>query len=439
MKILIISAHWPWPLSTGGSVAQFGWIDYLRHRHEITLLIPVYVAVSLPAVEKLRQLWPEVKLAPVVSPQLDAKPTLVGAAKAAIRQLPFIKTAYHASARRLKAPPRGSGQLAALPDFLVRAAAAEGRRGYDLIQVEYIEMLSMFHVLPPDIPKLFSHIELHYVVRERARNAASRADVYEDYLFAQEKSYELDSLRHYDGIATMSENDRKVLQAELPECDIHASPFAFVNPPDQRADFKLSPFAGRITYIGGSVHPPNVDAVNWFLETMWPSLTKRFPGLVFHIIGEWDSLVRQRLASIPGVIFTGFVEDVSAILQGSIMVVPLRVGSGIRTKILMAMTLGVPVVTTRVGVEGIDATDQNELLCADSPDSFGEAIGRLIQDQSVGNRLARNAFAFVQSSYSLESAGARRDAIYHMVYAKYATSAGGATQPRTSSTRSDLA
>ncbi len=401
-------------------MAQFGWIEYLRQKHEITLLVPIQSLAQQPAIDELRGLWPNVRLIPVMPDATEARLTPVARIKAVIRQLPVIKGAYHALARKLKPVPFGSGQLAMLPKRVVETVATEACRGYDLIHVEYIEMLSAIHLLPPGVPNLFCHIEIHYVMRARSVDEASREDTYHGYLLAREKALELDLLRRYDALVTMSENDRQVLQTELPECDIHASPFAFVNAPGEQAGFRISKFADRLTYIGGSMHPPNVDAVRWFLETMWPTLSARFPTLTFQIIGEWNEQVRQQYGSIRNVVFTGFVKDVSALLQGSIMVVPLRVGSGIRTKILMAMTLGVPVVTTLVGVEGIDAVHQKEVLCGQDADAFVESVALLVQNPAEADRIAHNAWAFVQNHYSAEAAGARRDEIYHLVRARRA-------------------
>ena len=414
----MISGHWPWPLNSGGSVAQFGWIEYLRQRHEITLLVPIQALAQQPAIDELRGLWPNVKLIPVMPDAAAVRLTPIATIKAVIRQLPVIKVAYHALARKLKPAPFGSGQLAELPKRVVETVAAEACRGYDLIHVEYVEMLSAIHLLPPEIPNLFCHLEIHYVMRDRGLDTASREDVYRGYLLAREKALELDTLRRYDALVTMSENDRQVLQTELPERDIYASPFAFVNAPGEQAAFRISEFANRLTYIGGSMHHPNVDAVRWFLEMMWPTLSARFPTLTFHIIGEWNEQMRQQYGSIRNVVFTGYVKDVSALLQGSIMVVPLRIGSGVRTKILMAMTLGVPVVTTPTGVEGIEASHQNEVLCAQDAGAFTESVALLVQNPARANRIAQNAHEFVQNHYSPDAAGARRDEIYHLVRAR---------------------
>ena len=419
MKVLVLTLHWPWPLDSGGNVAQFGWMDYLRHRHEITLLIPAHTPGQLQIADQLRQLWPQVNVLAVhpPPPPVHKDPFAVRVRK---RLKARVKEVYYALNPRTETevPPIGSERLAALPEFLVTAAAAEARRGYDLIQVEHVEMLSMIHALPPGVPNLFLHHEIHYVVRERARTAASRASAYENYLYAGEKARELDTLRRYDMILTVSEHDRQTLQAELPECEVNASPFAYVAAPGQVDGFQAAAFAQRIVYVGGSRHAPNLDAVAWFVETMWPALSARCPALTFHVVGDWPPEHRARFAAVPGVVFTGFVEDIAAALRGSIMVVPLRVGSGIRAKILMAMTLGVPVVTTRVGVEGIDAENGHAVLCEDDPARFVEAVARLSLDQPAAASLARNAHDFVQRQFSPEAAGARRDEIYRLFQAR---------------------
>ena len=417
MRILIISPYWPWPLNSGGSVAQFGWIDYLRHRHELSLLIPADNEADSP-VERLRQIWPNVRILPIAKPWQRRSSGFAKKVKDRLKD--FIRSRGYVRPEEWF-PPHESARLATLPGYLVWAAADEARRGYDLIQVEYTDMLSLIYALPKDVPTLFAHIEIHYTIRDRERTESSRADAYHNYIAAREKAVELDALRHYDSIATMSEYDRRVLQSELPNCDIHASPFAYVNSPDQNAEFKISAFENRIIYIGGSQHRPNIDAVQWFLDTMWPALSARFPELKFYVVGEWTPEAKQSLGAAPGVVFTGFVENAVPLLQGSMMIVPLRIGSGIRTKILMAMTLGVPMITTSVGVEGIDATNEEEILCADSP--------RLIQNPLTAEQMARNAFAYVQSRFSPEATGARRDAIYQLVVARHAAKRSNASSP----------
>ncbi len=402
-------------------MAQFGWIDYLRHRHEITLLTPVHNDAEAAACETLRKLWPEVTMSPVHAPGFGKRPPAWQRAKDWLKNTPPGQAAHRALVRWQNYAPRVESQrIVMLPRYLIAPASAEARRGYDVIQVEYTEFLSMVHALPADVPNLFAQIEIHYVVRDRARSEKSRADAYENYVFAQEKSRELDSLRHYDSVVTMSEYDRSVLQAELPLADIRCSPFAYVNPPGQTSGFQLSPFAQRLVYVGAQWHTPNVDAVEWFLATMWPALSARFPKLEFHVVGEWTAEFRGRYGTSERVVFPGFVADLTEALRGAIMVVPLRVGSGIRTKILMAMTLGVPVVTTSVGVEGIDATDGKELLCADQPEAFVAAVARLVEDQPTADRIATDAHDFIQHRFSQEATGARRDEIWRSLHARHA-------------------
>ncbi len=193
-----------------------------------------------------------------------------------------------------------------------------------------------------------------------------------------------------------------------------------MNPPSQTAGFELSPFAQRLVYVGARWHRPNVDAVEWFLAAMWPALSARFPSLEFHVVSEWTAEFRQRYAADARVVFPGFVADLTVVLRGAIMVVPLRVGSGIRTKILMAMTLGVPVVTTRVSVEGIDVTNGLELLCEDEPEAFAGAVARLIEDRVAADGIATDAHDFVERRFSQEATGARRDEIWRSLQARHA-------------------
>ncbi len=129
-----------------------------------------------------------------------------------------------------------------------------------------------------------------------------------------------------------------------------------------------------LSFIGSLDWMPNVEGLNWFLETAWPAVHRAFGDLTFHVAGKKTptSLLNLR---IPNVTFYGEVPDAPAFInEHSVMIVPLLSGSGIRAKIIEGMMLGKVVITTRLGLEGIFATHQENILIADTPDEFVDAI-----------------------------------------------------------------
>lgn len=145
-------------------------------------------------------------------------------------------------------------------------------------------------------------------------------------------------------------------------------------------------FAGTMNY------PPNADAALWFLDAIWPEVLRRVPDATFTIVGKHPSKALRRRAEGRRVIVTGLVEDVRPWLaRASVCVAPLRLGGGMRIKILQAMSMGKAMVSTTLGAEGIDVEDGRELLLADTPERFSRRLVQLLQD--AGQRAALGAAA----------------------------------------------
>jgi glycosyltransferase involved in cell wall biosynthesis len=136
---------------------------------------------------------------------------------------------------------------------------------------------------------------------------------------------------------------------------------------------------------------PNVDAVEFFCRELWPAVVQRVPGARFRIVGRNPAARVQRLAS-ANVEVTGLVPSVVEHLRkAAVVVVPLRVGGGTRLKIYEAMAMGRAVVSTSVGAEGLDVCDGKDIVLADDPSSFSEAVVTMLEDISSRRRYERAA------------------------------------------------
>ena len=125
-------------------------------------------------------------------------------------------------------------------------------------------------------------------------------------------------------------------------------------------------------------YPPNEDAVVWFANEILPSLRAGQPEMGFTIVGRSPTPAVKALARRPGIRVTGEVEDIRPYLAEAVaLVVPLRSGGGTRLKILQAMAMGRPVVSTTLGAEGLEIADGDNIIVADSPERFAESIVRL--------------------------------------------------------------
>jgi glycosyltransferase involved in cell wall biosynthesis len=172
--------------------------------------------------------------------------------------------------------------------------------------------------------------------------------------------------------------------------------------------------------MGTLYYPPNADGIRWFLQQVFPLVRNEMPNATITIMGKNPPKDFMRLAEDPesGVIVTGFVDELAPYFASSaLMVIPVRAGGGMRVRILEAFARGMPVVTTTVGLEGIDAQPGRDVLVADSPSSFAEAVLQLMQDKSLQALLASNGRQLVESRYDWQVVLGELDKTYERLAA----------------------
>ncbi len=169
-------------------------------------------------------------------------------------------------------------------------------------------------------------------------------------------------------------------------------------------------FTGTMNYF------PNVDAVIYFCEEIYPLIQKQHPDVNFYIVGNHPSEQVQRLAEHTGVTVTGYVPDIRPYFhKASIFVAPLRAGSGIQTKNLEAMAMGTPVVTTSIGALGLEAEVGEELLTADTPQDFADCVVHLIENPENRQNLSNAGRKRVEASYDWQVLVERLEQVYTQI------------------------
>ena len=145
---------------------------------------------------------------------------------------------------------------------------------------------------------------------------------------------------------------------------------------------------------------PNVDAVLWFTQSVLPLIRRESPETRFWAVGKSPHARLAPLAADPGVVLTGWVDDVRPYIAGaSVYVIPLRIGGGTRLKVLEAMAMDKAIVSTTLGCEGFDLVPDQELLIADEPAEFASAVLNLLRDAECRDRMGRAARRFAGSRY----------------------------------------
>lgn len=159
-----------------------------------------------------------------------------------------------------------------------------------------------------------------------------------------------------------------------------------------------------LLFTGVMDYAPNVDAVLWFVENVWQKVLKKWPQAKFYIAGMSPSDKIKALASVQGVVVTGFVEDIMPFFdQATVFVGPFRIARGVQNKVLQAFACGVPVIATSMGAEGIRCADNESILLAHTPDEFMQQLNRLTEDSSFTQKITENALANIHKFYAWDS------------------------------------
>lgn len=165
-----------------------------------------------------------------------------------------------------------------------------------------------------------------------------------------------------------------------------------------------APPQADLIFLGSMDWMPNIDGMQWFADEIWPLILQRRPQTTLAIVGRKPAPAIQALAQKPGISVTGTVPDVRPWLHGGkISIVPLRIGGGTRLKIYESMAAQVPVVSTAIGAEGLDWSDGQNILIADSPTNFAGRCLQLLEDPAQAQKLAQNAFRLVDQHYSWQA------------------------------------
>ena len=284
-----------------------------------------------------------------------------------------------------------------IPDFLAR-------RGSDfdvvLIARHYIAVkhIDAVRAFAPNALIVFDTHDLHFLREERlamlegSRAAAASA--------ASSREAELALIRKADLTLVVSPVEKDLLGTLAPDAKVMVlSNIHSIHPVGK-------PFAQRagLVFIGGFRHPPNTDAILWYAHEILPRIREKLPGVVTTIIGSEVPAAIQKLASDDFVV-TGYVEDITPYFTGCrVSISPLRYGAGVKGKINLAMSYGVPVVATSSSVEGMYLTDGVDVLVGDDAEAFADAVARVYGNEPLWNALAEGGRENIRAHFSQEVA-----------------------------------
>jgi GT2 family glycosyltransferase len=256
-------------------------------------------------------------------------------------------------------------------------------------------VIDLVRAAAPRARILFNNADLHFLREIRAALISHSPEAMRVAL--RTRDAELSVMRRVD--ATLSYTDVEaavILSHNLDSTKVARCPWVL------HVREEIPPFAARdgIAFLGGFRHPPNAEAVRFFISEVMPPLRKRLPGVVFRIFGSHVSEELRAMAA-PDIVVEGWVEDVNeAYDRCRVFVAPLLSGAGIKGKALGALSSGVPSVLSPMAAEGLGARDGGEIIVAEAAAEWVSAIAGLYDDETRWNRMSAAAKALARERYS---------------------------------------
>ena len=263
------------------------------------------------------------------------------------------------------------------------------------------EFLPLVRLHAPQARVVFDSIDLHYVREQRGADIARDTSLARTA--ARTRALELDVIARSDHTLVVSAAEAGVLANDAPEARV-----TVLSNLHEIAGASAA-FADRrdLVFVGGFRHPPNVDAMRWFLGEVFPRIHAALPEVRFHCIGGYVPDAIAAFVDAPGVHIHGHVPDITPYMDGCrVAVAPLRFGAGVKGKVNLSMAHGQPVVATHCAAEGMHLRGGEDVLLADDAQAFSDAVVRLYTDEALWSRLAENGRANVQAHFSFDAARA---------------------------------
>jgi polysaccharide biosynthesis protein PslH len=386
MKILQLCNKPPLPMIDGGCIAINNISTGLLHHDQQQVELKI-LTVSTEKHPFLIEAYPEwyIEKTKIEGVFIDTRVNIIDAFSALVTADSYNVSRFFSS------------------DFDKRLVALLNEDQYDIIHLESLFMtpyISTIRRLSRGKIVLRSHNLEHVIWQRLANTAGNKAKrMYLNHLASKLKTYEEKTINEVDGIAAISFEDTnrfRELQCRVPlltiPFGIELEKYPWVPVQDHSKPFN------RLFHLGAMNWEPNKEAVNWFLDEIWPELSKE--DLTMDLAGREMPDAIFKLADHKLVVHGEVNSAIEFMQNNDIMLAPLLSGSGMRVKIIEAMALGKVVITTTVGGEGIDYVAGEHLLIADTPEEFIHHVKELLNDPAMAATLSKNARSLVETKYN---------------------------------------
>lgn len=399
MKILLLEHLFPLPPDSGGKIKSLGVIRALASEHEVRVLSFVRNDAERAGVSELSGLCAGVVAVPFSRSR-------IAEIRCALASIIFRRSYIISRDFRREMLTRTRDMIREFRpdvvhiDHLQMSQFVDSDGSYATVldehNVEYMIVKRMSESSTSALVRAYARLEWPKLKRYEAR-ACGRAD-----LVLAVSDQDAEELRRLVRLAGDATGKSPAVETVPIGVDIGSIPVVERNPESK-----------EILFLGTMYWPPNIDCVLYFYHKIFPMVRQALPDCTFTIAGQKPPDVVRNLARDPAVRVTGYVDDVRAAAAScGVFIVPLRSGSGVRVKILDALAMGLPVVSTSIGAEGLMVRSGEHLLIADEPQQFAQAVISVLTDRQLAERLGMQGRELVEREYSWEVVGRRLLNVY---------------------------
>ncbi len=389
MKILLLTPRVPYPPYRGDKLKIFNLIKRLSRRHEIHLICFAQTQQDLENLQHLRTFCSHIDYV-----KLPMWLSLLKCFVGLLTQIP-LQVQYFNSRRMQNLIDQTCQQhhFDVIHTHLIRMAQYTADTHCPAKVLDLTDAVSLYL-------QRFGQREKNPLLKRLVKIELRRMMRYECIL------------EQFDSCLVCSEPDREQLRKTAPEAIIKLIPngvdLTYFSANGSLPDYDPD----RIIFTGNLSYYPNIDGIRYFVNDIFPLIKKERPSAKLYVVGQSPPAKVRALAS-PDVIVTGFVEDIKQYyLSSAVAVSPIRFGAGTLNKIIEPMALGVPVVATSVGVEGLQVIPGEDILVADQPSAFAHHVVRVLKDPMLRQKLCERGMAVIRKQYDWDVIVARLEEIY---------------------------
>lgn len=391
MKILLLTHLLPHPKLTTNRARAFNWLKYLSRNHQVSLVSFINSAQEREQLAALREYCHE-----VVTVLREPKNRFFSRIINLFQHTPYFVIKEYNSLKMAK-------EVSAM----LRKDAFDLIHVYSLAMAHYVaNTKGVIKIL--DAGDFFTRN--YYQQWHSPINLGRRILSFIDWV--KMKQYEPAIFSKFEKCILVNHNDKEFIMSSNPKFPIEIITYGvdleYFKPQSEKEEFPSLIFTGSMDYV------PNADAMLYFCRQILPLVEQRYPQIRLYILGRGVSYELKRLAAMKdNIILTGFKNDIREfVAKANIFICPLRIGTGIKTKLLEAMAMGKAIISTSIGIEGIKVVVNKDVMVADSPQDFADTIISLLANKSLRTAMGKNVRIAAEKDHDYKLLTSKLEDIY---------------------------